>query len=87
MGDVGRMDDDGYLWFLGRKSHRLETADGLLMPVGPENVFNLDERVRRSALVGLGPRGCRAPRPDRRARAGPGGPRPARARGADLGPA
>lgn len=61
MGDVARLDDDGCLWFLGRKSHRLETAAGLLMPVGPENVFNRHPRVRRSALVGVGPRGAERP--------------------------
>jgi acyl-CoA synthetase (AMP-forming)/AMP-acid ligase II len=61
MGDVGRFDAEGCLWFQGRKSHRLETARGLLMPVGHENAFDRHPRVRRSALVGVGPRGTERP--------------------------
>lgn len=61
MGDVGRIDSEGYIWFRGRKSHRLETDRGLLMPVGPENVFNLHPAVEKSALVGLGARGAERP--------------------------
>ena len=61
MGDVGRLDGEGWLWFQGRLSHRLETEKGLVMPVGIENVFNLHERVRRSALVGVGARGSERP--------------------------
>jgi len=61
MGDVARFDDEGRLWFLGRKSHRLETADGTRMPVPAENVFNTHERAHRTALVGVGPRGREVP--------------------------
>jgi acyl-CoA synthetase (AMP-forming)/AMP-acid ligase II len=61
MGDVGRLDGEGYLWFQGRMSHRLETPRGLLMPVGLENAFDRHPRVRRSALVGVGPRGAERP--------------------------
>lgn len=61
MGDVGYLDEDGRLWFCGRKAHRLETAKGLLMPVGIENVFNPHPRVHRTALVGVGPRGAERP--------------------------
>jgi acyl-CoA synthetase (AMP-forming)/AMP-acid ligase II len=61
IGDLGRLDDEGYLWFQGRKSHRLETESGLVMPVGIENVFNLHPHVRRSALVGVGQRGRERP--------------------------
>ncbi len=56
MGDVGRVDDAGRLWFHGRKSHRLETERGTLMPVPVENVFNTCPGVRRTALVGVGGR-------------------------------
>jgi len=56
MGDVGYRDDEGRLWFCGRKAHRLETERGLVLPVPAENVFNLHPRVRRTALVGVGPR-------------------------------
>jgi acyl-CoA synthetase (AMP-forming)/AMP-acid ligase II len=61
MGDVGRFDEEGRLWFHGRKAHRLETADGLRMPVPVENVFNTHPRVHRTALVGVGARGAELP--------------------------
>ncbi len=61
MGDVGRLDAEGRLWFLGRKNHRLETERGTRMPVPTENVFNTHERVHRTALVGVGPRGQEEP--------------------------
>ncbi len=61
IGDIGRFDDQGWLWFQGRKSHRLESAAGRLFPVGIENVFNRHRLVRRSALVGVGPGGRERP--------------------------
>lgn len=61
MGDIGRFDEDGRLWFLGRKGHRLFTSEGLRMPVPVENVFNVHERTHRTALVGVGPRGQQHP--------------------------
>ncbi len=61
MGDIGRFDGEGRLWFLGRKAHRLETERGIRMPVPVENVFNQHPRVARTALVGLGPRGKQTP--------------------------
>ncbi|HUR27788.1 MAG TPA: fatty acid CoA ligase family protein [Planctomycetota bacterium] len=61
MGDVGQIDDDGRLWFLGRKSQRIETERGLLFPVPWENVAELHPRVGRAALVGAGPRGREIP--------------------------
>jgi len=57
MGDVATQDDEGRLFFHGRKSHRLTTDRGLLMPVPVENVFDTLPGVRRSALVGVGPPG------------------------------
>jgi acyl-CoA synthetase (AMP-forming)/AMP-acid ligase II len=61
MGDVGRLDANGLLWFHGRKSHRLDTERGLVMPVPQENIFNTHPAVRRSALVGVGPPGVQLP--------------------------
>ena len=61
MGDVGRLDDEGRLWFHGRKSHRLETEQGVVMPVPLENVFNTCRGVRRTALVGVGAKGRQRP--------------------------
>jgi acyl-CoA synthetase (AMP-forming)/AMP-acid ligase II len=61
MGDVGRLDDRGRLWFFGRKSHRVVTAKGTLFTDPCEAIFNLHEKVKRSALVGTGPRGKQRP--------------------------
>lgn len=61
MGDVVRLDELGRMWFQGRKSHRVETADGPLYPVAIENIFNTHAAVRRSALVGIGARGSQEP--------------------------
>ncbi|MBD8525857.1 olefin beta-lactone synthetase [Pseudomarimonas arenosa] len=57
MGDLGWFDDHGRLWFCGRKSQRVDSADGPLFTEQVEPVFNLHPQVRRSALVGIGPRG------------------------------
>jgi acyl-CoA synthetase (AMP-forming)/AMP-acid ligase II len=61
IGDVGYFDAQGNLWFCGRKSHRLETAAGLVMPVPTEVLFNSTPRVHRTALVGVGERGMERP--------------------------
>jgi acyl-CoA synthetase (AMP-forming)/AMP-acid ligase II len=61
MGDAGYFDGDGRLWFCGRKAERLETPDGLLFTELVEPIFNTHADVRRSALIGLGPRGRQRP--------------------------
>ncbi|MEO6708944.1 MAG: fatty acid CoA ligase family protein, partial [Planctomycetota bacterium] len=61
MGDIGRFDRDGRLWFLGRKSQRIEAEHGTMFPVPFENVFELDPRIGRCALVGAGLRGREVP--------------------------
>jgi acyl-CoA synthetase (AMP-forming)/AMP-acid ligase II len=61
MGDLGRWDDDGRLWFCGRKGHRLTTKQGLVPNVPVEQVFNAHPAVFRSALVGLGSPGDQLP--------------------------
>ena len=55
MGDLGWMDDKGRIWFCGRKSHRVITADGTLFTIPCEAIFNTHPAVFRSALVGVGP--------------------------------
>lgn len=60
-GDLGYQDEEGMLWFCGRKSHALHTSHGLVPPVPTENVLNVHPRVARTALVGLGPRGSERP--------------------------
>ncbi len=62
MGDIGYLDSQGLLWFLGRKAHRVETKDyGLLTPISCEAIFNQHVDVKRSALVGLGEQGSQEP--------------------------
>ena len=61
IGDVGRFDSEGRLWFMGRKTHRIETPKGVRMPVPLENIFNQHPRAARTALVGVGPPGEEVP--------------------------
>ncbi len=61
MGDVGALDDTGRLWMCGRKSHRVETGTGVLFTVPVEEVLNTHPAVRRTALVGVGPKGAQRP--------------------------
>lgn len=56
MGDVGYLDAQNRLWFCGRKSHRVITANGTLYTIPCEAIFNRHPDVKRSALVGIGPR-------------------------------
>lgn len=61
MGDLGYLDDQGRLWFCGRKSHRVRTEAAELYSVCCEGVFNAHPQVRRTALVGLGDPGVQEP--------------------------
>nr|MBO2466674.1 peptide synthase [Xanthomonadaceae bacterium] len=61
MGDVGYFDAAGRLWFCGRKSQRVEAADGPLYTEQVEPVFNVHPQVRRTALVGVGAIGSQLP--------------------------
>ncbi len=54
MGDLGRYDAEGRLWFCGRKADRLETARGMIPSVPLENIFNEHPAVFRTAVVGVG---------------------------------
>jgi acyl-CoA synthetase (AMP-forming)/AMP-acid ligase II len=53
MGDVGWMDENKNLWFLGRKVHRVETDFGTFYSIQVEAIFNQHSSIRRSALVKL----------------------------------
>jgi olefin beta-lactone synthetase len=53
MGDLGYLDDQGRLWFYGRKSQRVHTAEGTLYTEPVELIFNQHPAVFRSALVGV----------------------------------
>jgi len=61
IGDVGYFDDRGRFWYCGRKSHRVETTAGTLYTECCEAVFNELPGVKRTALVGVGPRGRQTP--------------------------
>lgn len=74
MGDLGYFDDSGRLWFCGRKVERVETSRGTLFTECIEPVYNVHPDVRRTALLGFGPRGSQKPaiaveaKPERRPR-------------------
>jgi acyl-CoA synthetase (AMP-forming)/AMP-acid ligase II len=53
MADLGYLDEQGRLWFAGRKSQRVVTPAGTLYTVPCEGVFNAHPAVRRTALVGV----------------------------------
>jgi len=51
MGDLGYFDEQGRLWFCGRMSQRVITAEETLFTVPCESIFNTHADVYRSALV------------------------------------
>ena len=53
MGDVGYFDEQGRLWYCGRKSHRVITNDDVMYTEQIENIFNTHPQVKRTALVGV----------------------------------
>ncbi len=53
MGDLGRQDSKGILWFYGRKNHRVVGSGRILYTIPVEAVFNRHPDVYRSALVGV----------------------------------
>ena len=61
MGDLGGMDEEGRVWFCGRKAHRVETETGPIYTIPCEAVFNTHPAVFRSALVGVGEPGRQRP--------------------------
>lgn len=61
MGDVGYVDNQGRLWFCGRKAHRVTTAQGTLFSIPCEGVFNVHPKVFRTALVGVRRKGATEP--------------------------
>jgi len=60
-GDLGCLDEQGRLWFCGRKAHRLETRNGIVPPVPVEGIFDQHPAVLRTALVGVGEPGTQVP--------------------------
>lgn len=61
MGDLGRLDEAGRLWFYGRKAELVTAAAGVMYTDPVEAVFNTVPGVFRSALIGLGEAGAQTP--------------------------
>ncbi len=61
IGDMGSLDDQGRLWFCGRKAHRVITAREMMYTIPCEAIINEHPLVRRSALVGVGKAGSQLP--------------------------
>ena len=61
MGDVGYLDDQGRLWFCGRKAHIVFPKTGPMYSVCCEAIFNKHPRIYRTALVGVGEKGSQTP--------------------------
>lgn len=61
MGDLGYCDPSGRVWFCGRKTHRVITAEGTLFTIPCEAIFNTHAEVFRTALVGVGAAGAQRP--------------------------
>ncbi len=61
MGDMGYLDEQGRLWFCGRKAHVVHAETGPMYTICCEAIFNLHPRVARSALVGVGEPGRQQP--------------------------
>ena len=62
MGDLGYMDEDGYIWFCGRKAERVVGDEGQYWLTDCcEAIFNQHAKVFRSALIGLGIKGDQKP--------------------------
>lgn len=52
-GDVGTIDEEGYLWFVGRVHNAICRAGQLLFPVHPEMLLKKLPFVRQAAYLGL----------------------------------
>jgi acyl-CoA synthetase (AMP-forming)/AMP-acid ligase II/pimeloyl-ACP methyl ester carboxylesterase len=53
MGDMGYLDEQGNIFFCGRKIHVVRTPEHTFFSIPVERVFNEHHKVRRSALVSL----------------------------------
>jgi acyl-CoA synthetase (AMP-forming)/AMP-acid ligase II len=61
IGDVGYLDEEGLLWFCGRKAHIVYPPAGPMYSVCCEGIIDTHPKVFRSAVVGIGPRGQQTP--------------------------
>jgi len=51
MGDVGYLDNEGHLWFCGRKKHVIEAGGVKYYPIPVEQIINQHPDINKSALV------------------------------------
>jgi long-chain acyl-CoA synthetase len=51
-GDIGRIDDDGYLFITGRKKEAMKIGGLLVFPRGIEEVLNRHPTIKDSAVIG-----------------------------------
>lgn len=61
MGDLGHRDQQGRIWFCGRKAHRVTSPGEILFTIPCEAIFNTHQDVFRTALVGVGAPGRQRP--------------------------
>ncbi|QDU81395.1 Long-chain-fatty-acid--CoA ligase [Polystyrenella longa] len=61
MGDTGYLDEQGRVWFCGRKAHRVLTESGTLYTIPSESILAEHPQVYRCALVGIGKPGEQVP--------------------------
>ncbi len=54
MGDLGRFDEKGRIWYYGRKGQRVVCGGTTHFTIACEAIFNTHPLVYRSALVGIG---------------------------------
>ncbi len=54
MGDLGYRDEQGRIWFCGRKAHQVVMREETLFTIPCEAIFNTHPSVFRTALVGVG---------------------------------
>ena len=52
-GDLGRFDDDNYLWLVGRSSDMIKSAGERIFPKEIEDVVNAHPAVAESAVIGV----------------------------------
>lgn len=53
MGDVGYLDQEGRLWFCGRRAHRVTTEEKTFFTIPCEAIYNVHPHIYRSALVAV----------------------------------
>lgn len=52
-GDLVRLDDDGYLWIIGRKDDLISTGGETVAPQEVEEVLMRHEHIREAAVIGI----------------------------------